>query len=50
MLNGSPPKVVYLANAQRDASSLADFVGRNIASLAAFMEDAEASLLILRRD
>lgn len=50
MLNGSPPKVVYLANAQGDASSLADFIGRNIASLAAFLEDAEASLLILRRD
>lgn len=50
MLSGSPPKVVYLANAQGDAPGLADFVGRNLASLVAFMEDPEASLLILKRD
>lgn len=50
MLNGAPPKVVYLANAQGDAPGLAAFIARNIETLAAFMEDAEASLLILKRE
>ena len=50
MLNGAPPKVVYLSNAKGDAPGLAAFVDRNIGTLAAFMEDTEASLLILKRE
>jgi predicted nuclease of predicted toxin-antitoxin system len=49
MLQGAPPKVVYLANAQGDAVGLAAFVERNLDVLENFVHEEEGSLLILER-
>jgi predicted nuclease of predicted toxin-antitoxin system len=48
MLHGAPPKVVFMENAQGDAAGLAQFVQNNLDSIDSFMQDAGASLLILR--
>jgi predicted nuclease of predicted toxin-antitoxin system len=48
LLLGHPPKVVWLAIGNTSTQMIADLLTRSVQQIAAFREDPQASLLILR--